>query len=160
MKIGILSDTHDNLSNIRKALELFEKKGITFLVHAGDYVAPFTLAPYFEMGFDFVGVFGNCDGEKKGLKEKSKDKIKEPPFFFNLSGKEILIVHDLAAARNLIEEKKPAVVVSGHTHNPEIKKSGKSIFINPGEAGGWLTGRATVAVLDLRKLEAEIIELK
>ncbi len=159
MKIGIIADTHDNIANIRKALELFKKKGINFFIHAGDYVAPFTLSSYFEMGFDFVGVFGNNDGEKKGLKEKSKDKIKDAPYLFSYSGKNILIVHDLAAVGNLVNEKNPSVVIYAHTHNPEIRREGKTLFINPGEAGGWLTGRATVAVLDLGKLEAEIIPL-
>ncbi|MCM8765970.1 MAG: metallophosphoesterase [Candidatus Omnitrophica bacterium] len=160
MKIGILSDTHDNLENINKALEIFREKGINFFIHAGDYVAPFSLKPYFEKGFDFIGVFGNNDGEKVGLKEKSKGKIKEPPYIFNLSGKDILIVHELTQIKELNQHSLPSVVISGHTHITEIKKEKNSLFINPGEIGGWLTGRATFAILDLEKMEAEIIELK
>ncbi|MCM8763575.1 MAG: metallophosphoesterase [Candidatus Omnitrophica bacterium] len=160
MKIGIISDTHDNLDNAEKALNLFKEQGVDFFIHAGDFVAPFSLKPYFEKGFDFVGVFGNNDGEIMGLKEKSKGKIKEPPFIFNLGDKEILVVHELSQIRNLNQHNLPAVVVSGHTHIAEIKKEKNTLFINPGEAGGWLTGRATCAILDLDKMEAEIIEVK
>jgi putative phosphoesterase len=159
MKIGILSDTHDNIRNINKALDLFREKGINFLIHAGDYVAPFSIKPYFEKGFDFIGVFGNNDGEKIGLKEKSKGKIKEPPYIFSMAGREILVAHDLTQIKELDENSLPPVIISGHTHVAEIKKEKNSLYINPGEAGGWLTGRATVAVLDLGKMEAEIIEL-
>ncbi|MCM8779123.1 MAG: metallophosphoesterase [Candidatus Omnitrophica bacterium] len=160
MKIGILSDTHDNLVNIEKALDLFKEQGINFFVHAGDYVAPFSLKPYFEKGFDFVGVFGNNDGEKAGLKEKSKGKIKEPPYIFNYGGKEILIVHELSQVKDLHLHNSPSVIVFGHTHIAEIKREEGTLYINPGEAGGWLTGRATFAILDLQKMEAEVMELK
>jgi hypothetical protein len=37
---------------------------------------------------------------------------------------------------------------------------GEPAKINPGEAGGWLTGRATCAVLDLGTLEAELCEIQ
>lgn len=160
MKIGILSDTHDNLENINKALEIFKEKGINFFVHAGDFIAPFSLKPYFEKGFDFVGVFGNNDGEKIGLKEKSQGKIKEPPYVFEIHGKKICVVHELSQIKKIEEDIFPSVVISGHTHIPEIKQEKKVLFINPGETCGWLTGRATCAILDLNKMEAEIVELK
>jgi hypothetical protein len=31
---------------------------------------------------------------------------------------------------------------------------------DPGEAGGWLYGKATVAVLDLKEMKAEIIDIR
>ncbi|MGE4358125.1 MAG: metallophosphoesterase [Candidatus Omnitrophota bacterium] len=160
MKIGIISDTHDNLENIEKILTLFKKEGINFFIHAGDYVAPFSLKPYFEKGFDFIGVFGNNDGEKTGLKEKSNGKIKEPPYILNLGGKEILVVHELSQIRELNQVELPHIIISGHTHIAEIKKEENRLFINPGEAGGWLSGRSTCAILDLHKMEAKIIEIK
>ncbi len=156
-KIGVLSDTHDNLDKINRALELLKKGGINFFVHAGDYVAPFALRPYFDRGFDFVGVFGNNDGERIGLREKSMGKIKDPPYLFNLSGREILIVHDLNQIRN--GNRLPGIVIYGHTHKAEIRKEKDSLFINPGETGGWFSGKATAAILDLDKVEAEIIEI-
>jgi predicted phosphodiesterase len=33
------------------------------------------------------------------------------------------------------------------------------MYINPGECGGWLKGRSTVAILDTEKMQAEIIDL-
>jgi len=160
MKIGILADTHDNIVSIKKALNLFKERGIAFFIHAGDYVAPFSLDPYFELGFNFIGVFGNNDGEKMGLKEKSKGKIKEPPYWFNLSGKDFLIVHELNQIENLKASNLPPIVISGHTHKAEIKRANSTLFVNPGEAGGWLRGKATLAILELDKPTAEVIEIK
>ena len=41
MKVGIMSDSHDHLINIRKAVEIFNEAGVGFILHAGDFVAPF-----------------------------------------------------------------------------------------------------------------------
>ena len=46
MKIGVLSDSHDNLPNIRKAVEVFSKNGVEALIHGGDFCSPFTLAEF------------------------------------------------------------------------------------------------------------------
>jgi predicted phosphodiesterase len=50
------------------------------------------------------------------------------------------------------------VVISAHTHIPEIKQ-GNPMYINPGECSGWLYGKNTVAVLDLQTMHAEIVDL-
>jgi predicted phosphodiesterase len=42
---------------------------------------------------------------------------------------------------------------------PEIKKDGNTLIINPGETGGWLTGKSTVALFDPKTRRGEIIVL-
>ncbi|MHA1794561.1 MAG: metallophosphoesterase family protein, partial [Promethearchaeota archaeon] len=37
-KIGILSDTHDNLPKIKKVVELFIAENVDLITHCGDYV--------------------------------------------------------------------------------------------------------------------------
>ena len=39
MKLGIISDTHDNLPAIAAAVEIFKKARVQAILHAGDYVA-------------------------------------------------------------------------------------------------------------------------
>jgi len=41
----------------------------------------------------------------------------------------------------------------------DVRKFGKALLVNPGEVGTWLYGKSTVALLDLEKMEAEIVEL-
>ena len=53
------------------------------------------------------------------------------------------------------------VVITGHTHEA-ITPGGdgqRPLFVNPGECGGWLDGKATCVVLDLESLEAELCEI-
>ena len=59
----------------------------------------------------------------------------------------------------LVESKRYDIVVRGHTHKPEIKKVGKTLVINPGEACGYLSGKRTIALLDLEKSKGEIFEI-
>jgi predicted phosphodiesterase len=40
MKIGLISDTHDNIQNIQNAISLFNDKHVSFVIHAGDRVSP------------------------------------------------------------------------------------------------------------------------
>jgi len=40
MKVGILSDSHDNLALLKQALDILEKEKVDLILHAGDYVAP------------------------------------------------------------------------------------------------------------------------
>jgi predicted phosphodiesterase len=50
------------------------------------------------------------------------------------------------------------VIIYGHTHEVDIR-IGPPLVINPGEAGGWLKGKSTIAILDTKTMEVELIEL-
>ncbi|MCM8780547.1 MAG: metallophosphoesterase family protein, partial [Candidatus Omnitrophica bacterium] len=67
MRIGIISDTHDNLPKIDSAVEYFNRQRVGFVLHAGDFVAPFAVAKLKKLDCDWAGVFGNNDGEREGL---------------------------------------------------------------------------------------------
>ena len=43
MKIAIISDTHDNLANFKKAISLIKKEKIKILIHCGDIFEPETI---------------------------------------------------------------------------------------------------------------------
>jgi uncharacterized protein len=38
MKIGIISDTHDDIENVQKAIEIFNGERVNCVIHAGDFV--------------------------------------------------------------------------------------------------------------------------
>jgi len=155
MLVGVLSDTHDNLPMIERATACLRARGVELLLHAGDYVSPFALKLIMRAGIPLIGVFGNNDGEKPGLQSVTAD-IFDGPHRFELDGRTILMAHDAGA---LVRAMTPDVVLAiwGHTHKPEVG-AGPVLRVNPGEAGGWLSGRATGAIVDLKKLLAEIIE--
>ena len=43
MKIAVLSDSHDNLANFKKAIFQIKKERIKFLIHCGDIFEPETV---------------------------------------------------------------------------------------------------------------------
>ena len=51
------------------------------------------------------------------------------------------------------------LIVYGHTHKAEIRREAGTLLINPGECGGWLSGRSTVVWVDLDKMKAQIVAL-
>jgi putative phosphoesterase len=159
VKIGIISDTHDNMPKIKEAVAIFNMKQVESVIHAGDYVAPFSLAPLENLNCDYIGVFGNNDGEKGGLSKKSQDRIKVPPHQLDLGNRKIIVLHEPYDIDNLIKSQNYDIIIYGHTHEHVIDGHGKTLVINPGECCGWLTGKGTVALVDLKDMKASIVEL-
>ena len=159
MIIGIMSDSHDNLDNIRKAVTLFNERGVSQVLHAGDFVAPFTFRVLKDLNAAFTGIFGNNDGEVYFLNQMFQGRIFIQPHTINLEDKKLVMLHEHFLVDALADSGHYDIIVYGHTHKPVVEKKGKALVINPGECGGWLYGKATVAVLDTVKMDAEIVEL-
>ncbi len=161
MKIGIISDTHDNLPQIKKAVEIFNREKVELVLHAGDFVSPFTSLEFENLNCPLKGVFGNNDGDKLFLLEKFKGigDFYPETYQVNLYHKNIVMLHKNELVDALSESQKYDVIIYGHTHRSDLRKIGKTLIINPGECGGWLTGKSTIALLDMETLEAKIIKL-
>ncbi|MDD8015552.1 MAG: metallophosphoesterase [Acidobacteriota bacterium] len=159
--IGILSDSHDNLHKIKSAVQLFNELNCTLVIHAGDFVAPFAVRALAGLGCPVKAVFGNCDGEKAGLAKAFEGwgEILEPPLRFVHEERSFLVTHDDCGLERLLGARPPDIIVFGHTHRAEVKKEHGVLFINPGEAGGWLQGKSTIALLDPDDLSVEIMTL-
>ncbi|MEA3485303.1 MAG: metallophosphoesterase [Candidatus Aerophobetes bacterium] len=161
MLIGVMADSHDNLPKVRQAVEFFNRKKVGLVLHAGDFIAPFVVIRELkDLACPLIGVFGNNDGEKKGLREVigKIGEIHPSPFTLKKKKRRILLLHD---PKNLegVQTTQYDLIVYGHTHQSEIKRDGRTLLINPGECGGWLTGLSTIGLVDLDKMKAEIITL-
>ncbi len=155
MRVGVLADTHDNLLMIDRATAALRARGVEMILHAGDFVSPFALKLLLQAGIPLIGVFGNNDGEKDGL-SKLTSEIFEAPHRFELAGKSVVLAHEREALAEAIEAGDD-LAVCGHSHRPEIS-AGRPLTVNPGETSGWLTGRPTGAIVDLKDMSAEIVE--
>ena len=141
---------------IKAAVKKFNKFDLALVIHCGDFVAPFTLENFRGLKTKLLGVFGNCDGERTGLRKKAAElnfALHTPPHKLELAGKKILISHNFVEPTSEID-----ILIYGHTHQPQVKW-GKPLIINPGEGSGWLTSKATIGILDLDNLKVELIEL-
>ena len=159
MLIGVLSDTHDHMDNTKKALELFKERGVSLVVHCGDIVAPFCLDLLNKSGLSWEGVLGNNDGEVEILIKKGEGRLSKEPKELELDGKRILVKHFHHFVEELAKSGRYHIILYGHTHQPRIEKINGTLVVNPGECCGWVTGRATIAIVDTERLEGKLLEL-
>ncbi len=159
MKIGIFSDSHDHVANVRRAVKRLVDEGVVHLLHAGDYVSPFLLKEVLECPGEFVGIFGNNDGDKVLLSRVSGGRIHPGPYELRLADRRILLLHEPYALEAMVAGGLHDLVIFGHTHQAVVERKGRTLIVNPGELGGWLYGRATFAIYDSLMGEAEIIDL-
>ena len=69
MKIGIISDTHDDHGNVLAAIGIFNDAGVDTVLHAGDIISPFTARAFETLKSEhFIAVFGNNEGEKGAVR--------------------------------------------------------------------------------------------
>jgi len=163
MKIGILSDTHDHLSNLRRALEIFKAEGCERVLHAGDFISPFVLKLFREYALPLTGVFGNNDGELLMLVKVSEGigEIRKGPIELAVAGRKTALMHEPVFLDALAKSGQFELIVYGHTHQPKIagNEGQGPLLINPGAACGIMTEKPTAAICDLEKMNAKLIEL-
>lgn len=165
MIIGLVSDTHDRLPIIEKAVKRLNEENVELVLHAGDYVAPFVIPLFKDLKAKLVGVFGNNDGDHELLKKRFGEnrnlEIRGRFAMIAVDGLKIALLHgeEEEFVQALIESGGFDVVVHGHTHMAGTYRKGKTLVVNPGEVCGYLSGKSTIALLDTAKREAEIIQL-
>ena len=162
MIVGLLADTHDRLPAVAGLLAYMQERGVSMVLHAGDFCAPFSLKPFVELNVPLVGVFGRNDGDHEGLRAYAQQgmgiEIFEAPHSFELGGQRILLVHDFVDTSPRSVEQH-GVVIHGFTHREEMKMRGDTLIVNPGEACGWLYGTPKAAILDLDTKQVEFLSL-
>ena len=163
LKIGVISDSHDRLPTLRRAMAMFRRMNVETILHAGDFVAPFAAkilvdaqSPY-AAGVPLHCIYGNNDGERAGLKNVLP-MVQDGPWIGRLGGRTIAMHHwiDWFAPADVADAD---IIISGHTHEIVHETRDGKLYLNPGECCGWLTDRCTVALLDTEKMAAEIIEV-
>ncbi|MFC1613579.1 metallophosphoesterase [Patescibacteria group bacterium] len=165
MKIAIISDSHDNLPNMYKAIEWMNKNGIEEIIHCGDVCAPAALR---EIAKKFKGkihlVYGNVDGDHEGMKKKAEESgnviIYGDEGHLKFGEKKIAFVHYPIIAKELAKSGKYDFVFYGHSHKPWEEMVGNCKMLNPGTLAGMFY-KATFAVWDTEnnKFELKILEL-
>jgi len=164
MKIGIISDTHDNKENLKKTLSFLKKEGIKILIHCGDVATEETLEYILE---NFEGrvllSLGNVDKDHQ-LEEKIREKKKNLEIFsdfgeIKLGNKKLAFCHFPEKGEELANTGKYQIVFFGHLHYPKEKKIKNTKLINPGNLAN-LYFKATFLIYDLEndKLELKFLE--
>jgi len=128
MLVGVLSDTHDRLPLIAKALDVFRRQGVDVVIHAGDIVSPFAAKTLkrIESRCPLHVVYGNNEGESAGL-SAILPQIQRGPIRLELDGRRIL-VHHFDRWCDPADVVWADVIVTGHTHEVvnEVRNGGCS----------------------------------
>ena len=158
MRIGVVSDTHNNLRNVARVVEIFNDCGVDRVVHTGDVTQAKTLGAFAGLRCRLVGVFGNND-ERRTLRDAADGlgfELHDAPLEIVWHRRRIVVVHD---PRDLADLPGDAhdVALHGHTHRHVLERDRGRLVFNPGESAGHMPGRNTVGVLDLESLEVELL---
>ncbi len=174
MRLGVMADSHDNVPMVRRAVELFNRRGVDLVIHAGDFIAPFAVAPLADLDCRVVAVFGNNDGERVVLAKKLEAIGEVHPNLAEaeLGGRRIAAMHYPELAEPIAASGRYDLVIYGHTHEIDVRRvapearpetvvapEAETVLLNPGEVGGWLTGRSTAAIVELDDMKVEIVDL-
>ena len=164
MLVGVISDTHDNLPLIDKAIERLNLEKVSLVLHAGDYVSPFVVPRFKALNARLIGVLGNNDGDHEQLKKQfdasENCELRGRFALVDAEGFRIALLHgdETELLNALVGCGGFDAVVHGHTH-ATTSNSGKTIVVNPGEICGYLTGKPTLALLDTSKREVRIVRI-
>jgi putative phosphoesterase len=163
MIIGIISDTHDRLPYIEKAVERLKEERVKLVLHAGDYISPFTAKPFADLDVPMIGVFGNNCAETETLKKVYSEVGADLRGYFTeveAGGLKIALTHGhIKSWMDKAMDGDYDVVVRGHVHRSSVRKEKGKLVINPGEVCGYVTGTSGVAFLDTEKRFAWISEI-
>jgi uncharacterized protein len=130
VNVGLISDTHGLFRPVLE--EAF--RGVDAILHAGDVGSRDVLAQLKRLA-PVRAVSGNVD--------VSVPELSLPAIECHACGEaRILITHyvgepdyHLPPVMKAIERMRPMVVVSGHTHRPDLRVHEGRLYINPGSAG-------------------------
>lgn len=161
VKIGIMADIHDNVDNLRHAIGLFNHENCGMVLLAGDFVSPLVVPSMRKLTGKVVACFGDNDGNQIGIAGGMKivgTLARSPVSCVTNDGTRITMAHQLDDLRDHLGE--ADVIVFAHTHRPSIVRDRHDrLFINPGEVGGWMFRRPSVAILETSTREARIVNL-
>jgi len=137
-RVGIISDTHGFLHDSIHSVFA----GVDRIVHAGDIGGEIVLLEI-ETIAPVTAVLGNTDRSLPGRDLRARATIR-------VADVDILVVHD-PQALSPIAMQGVSVVVTGHTHRPEVVDSRGVLHVNPGSASRprQADGARTVGLLEI-----------
>ncbi|MCC6041636.1 MAG: metallophosphoesterase, partial [Desulfurococcaceae archaeon] len=117
-----------------------------------------------------IAVRGNNDGDVYQLMTLFSNygwRLYHDPSIVEIDGRRLLIMHGYSGveytenlAKGLAKSINVDAVLFGHTHKALIESVDGKLLVNPGEVCGYLTGKTSYAVLDLKSLKGEVVYVR
>lgn len=184
-KIAIMSDSHDNIPNMEKALKYINEQGIDFIIHCGDLAAPVMLSkvmiPNFKGQIHLVhGNIGDPDLLEEVAKGDKRIRVYGDRGKLDIGNRKIAFCHFAEEAKKLAQTGQFDLVFYGHTHRPWLKtqinadvkshadshrynisvdqrsnQRRSAVLVNPGTLAGMFA-KATFAIYDTKTDKLEL----
>ncbi|MGD2067597.1 MAG: metallophosphoesterase [Gemmatimonadota bacterium] len=150
--VGVLSDIHDNLDNLHRALELFRAEGAGTLLFCGDFCSPIPARTLGAWDGPVHCVFGNGDGDRFRILDSARRAFPHMTLHgehaeIDVAGRRVALTHFPLYGSALARTGDYDAVFSGHTHERSEARFGEALWVNPGEVMGW-KGSPSVYVWD------------
>ena len=155
MRILILSDSHGNIMNMKKAVERTQPDQI---IHLGDHFRDGEALKEAYPLLPVAQVIGNCDLYDFSARD-GKDQL-----ILTLDGHRVMLCHghryhvksSLLSLGYAAREAEAELCLFGHTHIPHMEQLDGSTLLNPGSIG---IGDFAVAETDDGKLRCALLHL-
>jgi hypothetical protein len=163
LKIGVLSDSHDHLQHLKKALQRLHEEKASLVIHCGDLTTPHTAEIL--SGFRVVFVAGNCDRERERIYEVlamlNPQNFAGPLYTGVIEGVRIAAIHgdDRKKLTELLYSASYDYIFTGHTHRAQERSVGPTRLINPGALTRSLDGYPSLYLLDLATRAGQFIQI-
>jgi putative phosphoesterase len=165
MLVGIVSDTHDNVAAVERAVAAFQERGVETVIHCGDVIAP-PVVPFFE-GLDVHAVLGNNDGELDGLESAFRELSDASELHgrfaaLTFDGVDVAVVHgeDEEQLDELAASGSYDLVCYGHWHRAEEREVDDTTVVNPGAHFPTVPEEhQSVAILDTEDESIEFVNI-
>ncbi len=163
MRVAIISDSHDQIMNLRAAVTYCNAYGVTVLIHCGDLISPFMLKELEKFGGAVHLVYGNNVGDQHLISQFCGTKFPSITQHGVLGAVEaggltFAITHYPEMARGIASQGRFDVVCCGHNHRYNVENIGTSLLINPGELLG-AECTPNFAILETATREVERVEV-
>jgi putative phosphoesterase len=141
MRIAVLSDSHDHIPHLRRAVLGANQEGAELLIHCGDLISPFMLTYLESFNGQAHLIYGNNAGDQHLISSRcaSPDsRIQHHGTHGTLvaGGLRIAIEHYPKWARQLACSGDFDLVCCGHNHIFDAERLGNCLLLNPGDLLG------------------------
>ncbi len=174
MKIGVISDTHGNISAVRKAFKIFAD--VEVIMHAGDIfshgASSYSIGNHNTQDLSrylnsqdrqMMASKGNCD--RPSDQQSLLFDMLRPHVLYKHSGYCLLMFHgddnNMQRIGDIISQNNVNIVISGHTHVFRAVLRKDILYLNPGSPSlPRSADPPSAAVIDLEECVARIINLE
>jgi putative phosphoesterase len=158
MLIGLVSDTHGQMTYTRNAVEILAEHPIEAVLHCGDIGAPRIVDLFAPWPTHFVlGNVDDDDADWRVVIEAAGQHFHGRFADLSLGGRRIAMIHgdDTQRLKETIASEKYDLVCHGHTHVPRNEQIGRTLVLNPGAV--YRADPHTIAIVNLATLGVELL---